>query len=98
MSGVTMIVLDIAKHVFHAHGANKREATVFSHRLTQAKLRDFFAAHSRCVVAREACGGAHHWARELHAMGHQVPGFAVSGRSVPFALNCGMSTQIPATV
>ena len=72
MSEVTTIGLDIAKHVFHAHGADERGAMVFSRRLTRGKLLDFFTAHPRCVVALEACGGAHHWARELQAMGHQV--------------------------
>ena len=65
VSEVTTIGLDIAKHVFHAHGADERGAMVFSRRLTRGKLLDFFTAHPRCVVALEACGGAHHWAREL---------------------------------
>ena len=72
MSEVTTIGLDIAKHVFHAHGADERGGTVFSRRLTRGKLLDFFARHPRCVVALEACGGAHHWARELRVMGHEV--------------------------
>ena len=72
MSEVTTIGLDIAKNVFHAHGADERGACVFSKRITRGKLLDFFAAQPRCVVALEACGGAHHWARELVAMGHEV--------------------------
>ena len=32
----------------------------------------FFAAQPKCLVALEACGGAHHWARELMRMGHDV--------------------------
>jgi transposase len=72
VSEVTTIGLDIAKHVFHAHGADATGRAVFSRRLTRGKLLDFFAAHPRCRVALEACGGAHHWARELRAMGHDV--------------------------
>lgn len=45
---------------------------VFSRRLTRGKLLDFFAGQPRCVVALEACGGAHHWARQLQAMGYEV--------------------------
>jgi transposase len=71
VSQVTTIGLDFAKNVFHAHGADERGAMVFSRRLTRAKLLDFFAGHAACVVALEACG-AHHWARELQAMGHEV--------------------------
>jgi len=72
MAEVTTIGLDIAKHVFHAHGADATGRAMFSRRITRGKLLDFFAAHPRCLVALEACGGAHHWARELQAMGHEV--------------------------
>jgi transposase len=50
VSEVTTIGLDIAKHVFHAHGADERGAMVFSRKLTRGKLLDFFAKHPRCVV------------------------------------------------
>ena len=72
MKEVTTIGLDIAKNVFHAHGADERGAMVFSRKLTRGKLLDFFAGQAACVVALEACGGAHHWARQLQAMGHDV--------------------------
>lgn len=72
MDEVTTIGLDIAKHVFHAHGADAGGRAMFSRRISRARLLDFFAAQPRCVVALEACGGAHHWARELQAMGHAV--------------------------
>jgi transposase len=72
VSEVITIGLDIAKNVFHAHGADERGAMVFSRKLTRSKLLDFFAGQAPCVVALEACGGAHHWARELQAMGHEV--------------------------
>jgi transposase len=72
MSEVSTIGLDIAKTVFHAHGADERGRMVFSRRLTRAKLLDFFSRQPRCMVALEACGGAHHWARELTALGHDV--------------------------
>jgi transposase len=40
--------------------------------LKRAKVAAFFANHERSVVALEACGGAHHWARTLRAIGHEV--------------------------
>jgi transposase len=70
MAEVSTIGLDIAKTVFHAHGADARGQIVFSRRLTRAKLLEFFAAQPRCVVALEACGGAHHWARDIASLGH----------------------------
>lgn len=64
MSQAITIGLDIAKTVFHAHGADERGGMVFSRKLSRGKLLDFFAKQPACLVAMEACGGAHHWARE----------------------------------
>jgi transposase len=72
VSQVTTIGLDIAKNVFHAHGADAGGQALFSRRLTRNRLLEFFAGQPRCVVALEACGGAHHWARELTHLGHEV--------------------------
>lgn len=72
MSEVSTIGLDIAKNVFHAHGADSTGRPVFSRKLTRGKLLHFFVSQPRCTVALEACGGAHHWARELQAMGHEI--------------------------
>ena len=72
MEQAITIGLDIAKHVFHAHGADERGRTLFSNRISRGKVLEFFAAKTSCVVALEACGGAHHWARQLIALGHEV--------------------------
>src|SRR5262249_9903411 len=72
VSKVIMIGLDIAKHVFHVHGADERGRAMFSKRISRGKLLDFFAAQQSCTVALEACGGAHHWARQLTQLGHEV--------------------------
>jgi transposase len=72
VSEVTTIGLDIAKNVFHAHGADARGRALFSRKISRTKLLEFFAQHPRCTVALEACGGAHHWGRELTGLGHDV--------------------------
>jgi len=72
MGEVTTIGLDIAKQVFHVHAADASGIPLLSRRVTRAKLLGFFASQPRCTVAMEACGGAHHWARELERLGHQV--------------------------
>src|ERR1700676_4676811 len=72
VSEVSTIGLDIAKDVFHAHGADERGRAVFSKRISRSKLLEFFAGQPRCLIALEACGGAHHWARELIRLGHEV--------------------------
>jgi transposase len=69
---VSTIGLDIAKHVFQAHGADAIGRVMFRKRLTRARLLAFFAAQPPCVVAMEACAGAHHWAREIGRLGHTV--------------------------
>ncbi len=72
MSEVSTIGLDIAKQVFQAHGADISGHVVFRRKLTRAKVIEFFRSQSRCVVAMEACGGAHHWGREIAKLGHVV--------------------------
>lgn len=72
MTEVSTIGLDIAKSVFQAHGADADGHQLFSQRITRAKLLEFFAKQPRCLVALEACGSSHHWARELTAVGHDV--------------------------
>jgi transposase len=72
MEQVIMIGLDIAKHVFHAHGVDERGAKLFSRRISRSGLLSFFGRQPRCVVALEACAGAHHWGRELQRLGHEV--------------------------
>lgn len=72
MSEVTTIGLDIAKNVFHAHGVDGTGRALFSRKISRTKLLEFFIHQPRCLVALEACGGAHHWARELTELGHEV--------------------------
>jgi transposase len=49
---VSTIGLDVAKQVFHAHGADAAGATVFSRRITRQKLIAFFASQPRCIRSR----------------------------------------------
>ena len=69
---VTTIGLDLAKSVFQAHGADETGEVVFRKKLRRDQVLPFFASQPRCLVAMEACGGAHFWARELAALGHET--------------------------
>jgi transposase len=69
---VTTIGLDIAKSSFQIHGADACGKVVLRKRLRRGKLLEFFANLPCCRVGMEACGGAHHWARELTKLGHEV--------------------------
>lgn len=72
MGEVSTIGLDLAKQVFHAHGADASGVPLFSRRITRAKLIEFFASQPKCTVAMETCSGSHYWARELSRLGHEV--------------------------
>jgi transposase len=66
------IGLDLAKSVFQVHGVDESGRRVFSRSLKRGEVIAFFAAHPPCRVGMEACSGAHHWARQLIGLGHQV--------------------------
>ncbi|MES0031164.1 IS110 family transposase [Mesorhizobium sp. M0040] len=69
---VNTIGLDLAKNVFQAHGADAAGAIVFRKQLRRDKVLAFLAGQPACLVAMEACSGAHHWAREIGKLGHAV--------------------------
>jgi transposase len=69
---VVTIGLDIAKSVFQVHGVDAEGGVVIRQRLTRVRMLAFFARKAPCLVGMEACGSAHHWARELSRLGHQV--------------------------
>ena len=72
MEQANTIGLDIAKHVFQVHGADAAGHVLFRKRVTRAKLIGFLATQAPCIVAMEACAGAHYWAREISKLGHRV--------------------------
>ncbi|MBA8881089.1 transposase [Phyllobacterium myrsinacearum] len=69
---VSTIGLDLAKNVFQVHGADAAGSVIFRKRLRRDKVLAFVAVQPICLVAMEACGGAHHWARQIAQMGHSV--------------------------
>src|SRR5881227_1645322 len=69
---ITTIGLDIAKNVFQVHGIDGNETVVVRKQLRRGKLIAFFESLAPCLVGIEACAPAHHWARELTRLGHQV--------------------------
>lgn len=69
---ITTIGLDIAKRVFQAHGVDASGKAVLRRKLGRAEVLGFFKGLTPCLVGIEACGTAHHWAREIRALGHEV--------------------------
>ena len=69
---VTTIGLDLGKDVFQVHGITADGTVVFNRSIRRRQLLKFFETLPSCLVGIEACGSAHHWARELTAIGHDV--------------------------
>ncbi len=72
MSNVTTIGVDLAKNVFQIHGVDASGATVIRKRLRRRQVLPFFEKQPPCLIGMEACATAHHWAREITALGHEV--------------------------
>ncbi len=70
MDHVQFIGLDIAKNVFHIHGADNTGRPVVRRQLRRAQVLRYFANLPSCTVGMETCATAHHWARELGKLGH----------------------------
>jgi transposase len=69
---VSTIGLDIAKNVFQVHGVDAAGRTVLRRKVRRDQLLKLFASLEPCLVGMEACATAHHWARQLGALGHEV--------------------------
>ena len=71
-AAVTRVGIDLAKRVFQVHAVDARGEIVVARKLTRSRLVAFFSELPPCVVAMEACSSAHHWGRQLLALGVEV--------------------------
>ena len=62
---ISTIGFDLAKSVFQVHAVDAAGLVVLQRRLRRSAVKAFFAQLPPCLVAMEACGSAHYWAREL---------------------------------
>lgn len=72
MNNVSIIGIDISKSSFQLHGATADGVPVLRKKLSRAKVLEFLASQPPRQVVMEACGGAHHWGREIQQLGHAV--------------------------
>jgi len=72
MSEIKRIGIDTSKAVFTLHAIDQADRPVLRVNLRRAQMLPFFKKRPRTEIAMEACGSAHHWARKLIAMGHDV--------------------------
>ena len=69
---VSIIGIDLAKNVFQVAALNRANKKVMNKAVRRAKLLDTVRQFEPTVLAMEACGSAHYWARQFRAMGHEV--------------------------
>ena len=69
---VKTIGIDLAKEVFGVHGVDARGKSLVHQRVSRKHLLGLLAKLEPCLVGMEACGSAHHWAREIEKLGHTV--------------------------
>jgi transposase len=69
---IIRIGMDTSKHIFQLHGVNATEQPVLRRKLRRKDMMSFFERLAPTVIAIEACGGSHHWARLLSSFGHEV--------------------------
>ena len=72
MGEVSTVGIDLAKSVFQIHGADASGAVMVRKKLRRDEVPAFFSTLPSCTVAMEACASAHHWAREIAALGHDT--------------------------
>jgi transposase len=69
---IATLGLDLAKNVFQVHAVSGDGRVVVRRQLRRAEVLKFFSALPPYLVGMEACASAHHWARELIAIRHEV--------------------------
>ncbi len=72
MDQITRIGMDTSKHIFQLHGVTAAEEPALRKKLRRKGMVTFFQQLAPTVIAIEACGASHHWARLLQSFGHSV--------------------------
>lgn len=68
----TTVAVDLAKNVYQVAVADANWRIIERHRLSRTQFERFFANRAVKLVVMEACGSAHYWARQIHALGIEV--------------------------
>lgn len=72
MDNIKTLGIDLAKNVFQLHGIDIQGKALLKKKLSREKLANFIVQLHPCLIAMEACGSAHYWARKFQKMGHTV--------------------------
>ena len=66
------IGIDLAKSVFFVVALSPSGKQLQRKKLRRTQVLPYLANQPQCVVAMEACSGAHYWAREIQVLGHEL--------------------------
>jgi hypothetical protein len=83
---IIRIGVDLAKNVFALHGVDESGKVQMARMVRREQLLDVLAAVPPCVIAMEACSGAHELARRVAALGHARASWPPSWRGYMRAL------------
>ena len=74
MTKIIRVGVDLAKNVFHIHAVDENEKTVWQGKYTRNNWIKAIVKRTpqTAIIGMEACGSAHHWARELIKLGYKV--------------------------
>ena len=72
MDEITTLGIDLAERVFALHGMDGTGRTLLRRVVRREALLSTVRSVPRCLIAMEACSGAHAWARQFMVMGHTV--------------------------
>ncbi len=72
MQRIVVLGIDLGKNSCSLVGLDATGAVVLRRRMRREGVTAFVEGLPACVVAMEACCGAHHLGRALRARGHQV--------------------------
>ena len=72
MSTTKVLGIDLGKSNFHLIGRDQSGQIVYKKKLSRIQLLEYIAQLAPCLIAFEACGGAHWLARKCQQHGHDV--------------------------
>ena len=69
---IKVLGIDLAKKVFQLHGVNEIGKPILTKKVARKDLLKLIVKLKPCIIATEACGSSHYWAREFKKLGHEV--------------------------
>ena len=72
MDNDTLIAVDLAKSVFEIAVSERPGKVTQRCRLPRSRFVSFISNRAPATVLLEACGSAHHWGRQIAALGHRT--------------------------